>query len=106
MTHQVDDLVDVVHERDVGLSVRPDEETGGGGEVGALVGLGGGVQQGWQGDTRADGPDGEDRETEGNVCGLQWLGTGDGAVSEILLIRGIFHFHKERSEVVNKGGRK
>ena len=39
MTHQVDDLVDVVHEGDVGLSVWPDEKTGGGGEVVALVDL-------------------------------------------------------------------
>ena len=83
MTHQVDDLVDVVHERDVGLSVRPDEETGGGGEVVTLVDLGGGVQQGGQGDPRADGPDGEDREAEGNVCGLEGLGTGDSPVSEM-----------------------
>ena len=45
-THQVDDLVDVVHEGDVGLPVRPDEEAGGGGEVGAVVDLGGGEQKG------------------------------------------------------------
>ena len=59
LTHQVDDLIDVVHEGDVGLSVRPDEEAGGGGEVGPVVDLGGGEQQRGQGDPRADRPDGE-----------------------------------------------
>ena len=46
LTHQVDDLIDVVHEGDVGLSVRPDEEAGGGGDVVTLVDLGGGEQKG------------------------------------------------------------
>ena len=86
-THQVDDLVDVVHEGDVGLPVRPDEEAGGGGEVGAVVDLGGGEQQGGQGDPRADRPDGQDREAEGNVSGLQRFGAGDSSVSEMGLIR-------------------
>ena len=49
LTHQVDDLIDVVHKGDVGLSVRPDEEAGGGGDVVALVDLGGGEQEGGQG---------------------------------------------------------
>ena len=39
----------MVHEGDVGLSVRPDEEAGGGGDVVALVDLGGGDQEGGQG---------------------------------------------------------
>ena len=49
LTHQVDDLIDVVHEGDVGLSVRPDEEAGGGGDVVALVDLGGGEEEGGEG---------------------------------------------------------
>ena len=86
MTHQIDDLVDMIHERDVRLSVRPDQETGGGGGVVALVHLGGGVHQGGQGDDRADGPDGDERQTEENVCSQHRLGTGDGAVSEVVNI--------------------
>ena len=82
MTHQVDDLVDVVHEGDVGLSVRPDEEAGGGGDVVPRVDLGGGVQEGGQGDPGAHRPDGEDGEAEGKVRGLERLGPGYSAVSE------------------------
>ena len=83
MTHQVDDLVDVVHEGDVGLPVRPDEEAGGGADVVPRVDLGGGVQEGGQGDPGAHRPDGEDGEAEGKVRGLERLGPGDSTVSEM-----------------------
>ena len=59
MTHQVDDLIDVVHEGDVGLPVWPDEDAGGGVHV-SLVDLGGGKDQGGEGESRADSPDSQD----------------------------------------------
>ena len=77
---EVDDLVHVVHQRDVRLPVRPDQQAGGGAGLVGRVGLGGGVEESRRGQDRADTPDGDDGEAEGDVCAGHVLGAGDYSV--------------------------
>ena len=78
---QVDDLVDVVHQGDVRLPVRPEQEAGGGGgDVVVVVRLGGGVEQGGHCQAGADTPDGHHGQREGQVGPCHVFGAGDCSV--------------------------